>query len=163
MAGGAGRAPAASPSASRSRAPELPPSIARRARGPLPNQPNSPVPPHSAASAMPTNPEVAPREAEVPPRPPAAGSAFSLSGRERWAGPARTRPQHRRLDGPVLGRRPAGWRGWRPTTPRWTPACAPGLRSAMSFRPEYQQTNQCAQISRQDWGAGIGIACLQRF
>lgn len=36
-------------------------------------------------------------------------------------------------------------------------------RSAMSFRPEYQQTNQCAQISRQDWGAGIGIACLQRF
>lgn len=68
MAGGADRAPVASPSASRSRAPELPLSIARRARGRQPNPPNSPAPPHSAASAMPTNSEVAPRKAEVPPR-----------------------------------------------------------------------------------------------
>lgn len=165
MAGGAGTAPAALPSASRSAAPETPPSIAGRARETPVSQPSRqpgrrrrtlPV------QRSPPDPEAAPRKA----------------GDLSCPRPERRRRRPRPVTGPCppFVERGMGWsragasllvlsplRRWRdppPATPELSRACPPRGPAPLPSGPEHP-ASQHSHISRQDSGASLRIRRLQ--
>lgn len=123
MAGGVVTASAPSPSASRSRAPELPPSIARRARAEAQpaRPPADPAPPHSGPVAPATGSGSSPsrggKRAQAP-RAPLAGAGAAASSappvlQEERMGRCRAGALLRRRPGGLfLGRWPAGGGVW---------------------------------------------------